>query len=144
MALSVVLALAFTGAGQDKDKDKEKAAKPKLTVKVSPPMGGTAPARIVASADLIGGAPDGEELYCPAVEWDFGDDTKSTASADCDPYEAGKTEIRRRFTAQHTYSNGGNYRVQLRLKKKNKVIVSGSTSVQIRPGIHERDGLQRY
>jgi hypothetical protein len=143
MALPVVLALAFAGAGQEKEKDKEKAAKPKLTVKVSPAMGGTAPARIVASADLIGGAPDGEELYCPAVEWDFGDDTKSTASADCDPYEPGKTEIRRRFTAEHTYPNGGNFRVQLRLKKKNKVIVSGSTSVQIRPGIHERDSNLR-
>src|SRR5688572_27547977 len=138
MALPVVLALTFAGAGQEKDKDK--APKPKLNVKVSPAMGGTAPARIVASADLIGGAPDGEELYCPAVEWDFGDDTKSTASADCDPYEPGKTEIRRRFTAEHTYPNGGNFRVQLRLKKKNKVIVSGGTSVQIRPGIHEGGG----
>ena len=138
MALSIALALSFSGLAQEKDKDK--AAKPKLTVKVSPPMGGTAPVRIVASADLIGGAPDGEELYCPAVEWDFGDDTKSTASADCDPYEAGKSEIRRRFTAEHSYPNGGNFRIQLRLKKKNKVIVSGSTSVQIRPGIHEGGG----
>ena len=135
MAVSIALALAFAGSAQDKGKDK--APKPKLTVRVSPAMGGTAPARIVASADLIGGAPDGEELYCPAVEWDFGDDTKSTASADCDPYEAGKSEVKRRFTAEHTYPNGGNYRVQLRLKKKTKVIVSGGTSVQIRPGIHE-------
>ena len=138
MALSVALALAFSGSYQEKDKDK--AAKPKLTVKVTPAMGGTAPARIVASADLIGGAPDGEELYCPAVEWDFGDDTKSTTSADCDPYLAGKSEIKRRFTAEHTYPNGGNFRVQLRLKKKNKVTVSGGTSVQIRPGIHEGGG----
>jgi hypothetical protein len=135
MALSIALALAFSGPYQEKAKDK--VEKPKLTVKVTPSMGGTAPARIVASADLIGGAPDGEELYCPAVEWDFGDDTKSTASADCDPYEAGKSELKRRFTAEHTYPNGGNFRIQLRLKKKNKVIVSGSTSVQIRPGIHE-------
>ena len=140
MTLSVALALAFSGAHQEKDQGKDKAAKPKLTVKVTPAMGGTAPARIVASADLVGGAPDGEELYCPAVEWDFGDDIKSTTSADCDPYEAGKTEIKRRFTAEHTYSNGGNYRIQLRLKKKNKAIVSGSTSVQIRPGIHEGGG----
>ena len=140
MALSVVLALAFSGAAQEKDKSKDKDAKPKLTVKVTPSMGSTAPVRVVASADLIGGAPDGEELYCPAVEWDFGDDTKSTASADCDPYEAGKSEIKRRFTAEHSYPNGGNFRIQLRLKKKNKVIVSGSTSVRIRPGIHERDG----
>jgi len=141
MALPVVLVLAFSVAAQEKDKSKDKDARPKLTVKVTPSMGGTAPARIVASADLFGGAPDGEELYCPAVEWDFGDDTKSTTSADCDPYEAGKSEIKRRFTAEHTYPNGGNYRIQLRLKKKNKAIVSGSTSVQIRPGIHEGGGL---
>jgi len=141
MALSVVLALAVSTPPQDKDKGADKVEKPKLTVKVTPAMGGTAPARIVASADLFGGAPDGEELYCPAVEWDFGDDTKSTTSADCDPYETGKSEIKRRFTAEHTYPNGGSYRIQLRLKKKNKVILSGSTSVQIRPGIHEGGGL---
>ena len=140
MALSVVLALAVSTPAQDKDKGADKVEKPKLTVKVTPAMGGTAPARIVASADLFGGAPDGEELYCPAVEWDFGDDTKSTTSADCDPYEAGKTEVKRRFTAEHTYPNGGNFRIQLRLKKKNKVILSGSASVQIRPGIHEGGG----
>ena len=140
MALTLGLALAFSGSTQEKDKDKDKAPKPKLTVKVTPAMGGTAPARIVASADLIGGAPDGEELYCPAVEWDFGDDTKSTASADCDPYEPGKSEIKRRFTAEHTYANGGDFRIQLRLKKKNKVLVSGSVPIQIRRGIHEGGG----
>ena len=140
MALSVVLALAVSTPAQDKDKGSDKVEKPKLTVKVTPAVGGTAPARIVASADLVGGAPDGEELYCPAVEWDFGDDTKSTTSADCDPYEAGKSEIKRRFTAEHTYPNGGSFRVQLRLKKKNKVILSGGASVQIRPGIHEGGG----
>ena len=140
MALSVVLALAVSTPAQDKDKGADKVEKPKLTVKVTPAVGGTAPARIVASADLVGGAPDGEELYCPAVEWDFGDDTKSTTSADCDPYEAGKSEIKRRFTAEHTYPNGGSFRIQLRLKKKNKVILSGGASVQIRPGIHEGGG----
>ena len=135
MAASLLLAVAsWAFSGPDK------VDKPKLNVKVTPAMGGTAPARIVASADLVGGAPDSEELYCPAIDWDWGDDTKSTTSADCDPYEAGKSEIRRRFTAEHTYANGGNFRIQLRLKKKNKAIVSGGTSVQIRPGIHERGG----
>src|SRR5438105_13291299 len=101
MAASLLLALAFSGP--------DKADKPKLSVKVNPPMGGIAPARIVASADLTGGAPDSEELYCPAIEWDWGDDTRSTASADCDPYEAGKSEIKRRFTADHVYQTGGNF-----------------------------------
>jgi hypothetical protein len=120
----------------------DKVEKPKLTVKVTPAMGGTAPARIVASADLVGG-PDGTaELYCPAIEWEWGDDTKSTTSADCDPYEAGKSEIKRHFTADHVYQNGGNFRIQLRLKKNAKAIVSAGTSVQIRPGIHEGGGLR--
>ena len=65
-----------------------------------------------------------EEFYCPAVEWDLGDDTKSTTSADCDPYEAGKSEIKRRFTAEHVYRMAGTIRIQFRLKKKNKAIVS--------------------
>ena len=139
MALSVALALAFSGSYQEKDKDKDKADKPKLTVKVTPAMGGTAPARIVASADLVGG--DSEEAYCPAIEWDWGDDTKSTTSADCDPYEAGKSEIKRHFIADHVYQMGGNFRLQLRLKKKNKAFASGSISVQIRPGIRDPGGL---
>jgi len=119
----------------------DKADKPKLSIKVNPPMGGVAPARIVASADLTGGAPDSEELYCPAIEWEWGDDTRSTTSGDCDPYEAGKSEIKRRFTAEHVYQIGGNFRIQLRLKKRNKAIVSAGTGIQIRPGIHEGGGL---
>ena len=98
---------------------------------------GSRPARVVASADLAGGADDYEEFYCPAIEWDWGDDTKSTTSADCDPYEAGKSEIKRRFTADHTYRTAGDFRIQFRLKKKNKTICRASASVQIRPGIHD-------
>ena len=115
----------------------DKVEKPKLAVKVTPAMGLTAPARVVASADLTGGSSETDELYCAAVEWDWGDDTKSTAAADCDPFEAGKSEIKRRFTAEHMYANGGSYRVQLRLKKKTKVIVSAGAPVEVRRGIHE-------
>ena len=56
-------------------------------------MGSTAPVRIVASADLVGGAPDGEELYCPAVEWDFGDGTSATTTGP---------------TTSHVYTTGPN------------------------------------
>ena len=67
---------------------------------------GISPARVVASADLNGGANDFEEFYCPAIEWDWGDDTKSTTSADCDPYEAGKSEIGQILRESHRLSNG--------------------------------------
>jgi hypothetical protein len=117
----------------------DKPKRPKLSVKASPSMG-ISPARIVASADVSGGPDDFEEYYCAAVEWDWGDDTKSTSSADCDPYEPGKSTIKRRFTADHVYRTSGEYRIQFRLKKKNKSVASASTSVRIRPGVGDIGG----
>jgi hypothetical protein len=130
MALSIVMTLALAGSGAD-DKDK----RPKISVKVNPTMG-TNPVRVVASADLNGGADDYEEFYCPSIEWDWGDDTKSTNAADCDPYEAGKSQIKRRFTADHTYRQPGDFRIQFRMKKKDKT-TGASASVKVRPGIYD-------
>ena len=65
------------------------------------------PLRVVASsAELIGGANDSEEFYCPTIEWDWGDGTQSESSVDCEPYEAGKSEIKRRFTVSHVFRAG--------------------------------------
>ena len=126
LALPLVMALALSV--EDKPK------RPKLTVKVTPSMA-ISPARVVASADVDGGPDDFEEFYCATVEWDWGDDTKSNATTDCEPYEAGKSEIKRRFTADHVYRTAGDYRVVFRLKKKAKVVGSTTASVRIRPGI---------
>jgi hypothetical protein len=126
LALPLVIALAVSA--EDKPK------RPKLTVKVNPAMA-MSPARVVASADVDGGPDDFEEFYCASVEWDWGDDTKSNTSTDCEPYEAGKSTIKRRFTADHVYRTAGDYRVVFRLKKKTKAVGSASTSVRIRPGI---------
>ena len=121
-ASRIVLALALTTAVA------ATADKPKLTVKANPTMA-FSPARIVATADITGGADNDQQLYCLAVEWDWDDGTKSGDSADCEPFEAGKTEIKRHFTTDHTYrieepntgtgTNTIDYRdfhVQLRLK----------------------------
>jgi hypothetical protein len=133
---SIVLALALGAATAAADK-------PKLTLKANPTMA-FSPARIVVSADLAGG-PNDQQLYCLAVEWEWGDGTKSEDSADCEPFDAGKTDIRRHFTADHTYrmeeppagvGQQTDYRdvhIQLRLKKGGKVVVSGGTTVKIKP-----------
>jgi outer membrane receptor for Fe3+-dicitrate len=134
MALSLMMTLAVAVSAADKDR------RPKISVKASPAMA-VAPARVVVSADLNGGANDYEEFYCPSIEWEWGDDTKSTTSADCEPYEAGKSEIKRRFTADHTFRMGGNFRIQFRIKKKDKSIAGAATSVQIRPGLGDPGGL---
>mgnify|MGYP006150229533 CR=1 FL=1 len=74
---------------------------------------------------------DFEEFYCPSIEWVWGDDTKSESTADCDPYEAGKSEIRRRFAIQHKYNIEGSYDVQFRLKQRDKVVASARTRVTV-------------
>jgi hypothetical protein len=122
---------SMTAAGSDKK------AKPSVSVRASPTIG-FSPARMVLTAELKGGADDYEDFYCASVEWDWGDDTRSESRADCEPYEAGKSEIKRRFVIDHTYNFSGDYRVEFRLKQKNKVVGRGSADVKIRPGI--RDG----
>ena len=96
-----------------------------------------APVRVVFSAELTGGANDFEGLLPPVVEWDWGDGTVSQATSDCDPYEPGKSEIKRRFTVEHTYPRGGHFRISFRLKQRDKLVASASTNVQVRPGMRE-------
>ncbi len=76
--------------------------KPSISLNATPPVGFT-PLRVVVTAEVKGGANDYEDFYCASVEWDWGDDTKSQTKADCDPYEAGKSEIKRRYVQEHTF-----------------------------------------
>jgi hypothetical protein len=39
-------------------------------------------------------------FYCAAVEWDWGDLTESEESNECEPYEAGVSDVQRRFSAE--------------------------------------------
>jgi hypothetical protein len=89
------------------------------------------------AVDVNGGSDDYPEFYCPTVEWDWGDGTMSESSSDCDPYEAGKSTIARRFTADHVFRQQGGYRVTFRLKQKNRVVGSASATVQVRAGSGE-------
>ena len=108
--------------------------KPSLSLKATPAVS-FAPARVVVVAEVKGGANDFEEFYCPSVEWEWGDLTTSTAETDCEPYAAGKSEIKRRYTVEHRYKNPGGFRIVLRLKKGNKIIATANTLVQVRAGL---------
>jgi hypothetical protein len=118
-----------------------KKSKPTVTVKVTPVVG-FSPARMVVTAELRGGDDDYQDFYCATVEWDWGDDTRSQAGADCEPYEAGKSEIKRRFTIDHVFNTAGDFRVEFRLKQKNKVVARGTTDVKIRPGVRDGDDFR--
>ena len=108
--------------------------KPSLSLKATPAIS-FAPARIVIVAEVKGGSNDFEDFYCPNIEWDWGDDTTSTANSDCDPYVPGKSEIKRRYTVEHRYKNSGAYKIVLRLKKGDKIVATANTQVQVRAGL---------
>lgn len=115
-------------------------SKPSVTMKATPVMG-FSPVRVVVSAELRGGD-DSRELYCGTEEWDWGDDTRSKNEADCDPYEEGKSAIKRRFSLDHVFQSAGDYRIEFSLKQKNKVIARGATEVKVRPGIRDNTDMR--
>jgi hypothetical protein len=128
---------ASPAIAQQKPDAKEQDRKPRLTLRAQPPVG-VAPARIVLTAELVGGANDFEDYYCPTVVWEWGDDTSSESTLDCDPYEAGKSEIRRRFTVDHTFRRSGSFKVMFRLKRRDKLVATATVTLQIQPGAGEQ------
>lgn len=115
------------------------AKKPSLSLRATPPVGFT-PLRVRVVADVRDGSDDYAEFYCATVEWDWGDGTVSENSSDCDPYEAGKSTIRRRYTADHIYRQQGQYRLTFKLKQKTKQVAASSTNVQVRAGVGDDFG----
>src|SRR5688500_18659248 len=105
-ATLAVLALALSsGSAWSAQRDGEDR-KPTLSLRATPPVG-FSPLRVRVVVDVRGGANDYEEFYCPSIEWDWGDGTVSENSEDCDPYQAGKSAIRRRFSTEHVYRQAG-------------------------------------
>lgn len=125
VVLSVVL--VTTGASGHQRNENED---PELRLRATPRVGfsGT---DILFIAELRGGPDDNEELYCASVEWDWDDDTRSERIPDCDPFEPGLSEIRRRFSQRHTFQQGGQYEVRFNLKKRGDVVLSARTIVQV-------------
>jgi hypothetical protein len=135
--LAAVIAIALPSAqawsaqregGDDK--------KPSLALRANPPVG-FSPLRVRLVVDARGGSDDYADFYCPTIEWDWGDGTSSENSADCDPYEAGKSTIQRRWSAEHVYRQSGNFKVMFRIKQKNRAIAASTANVQVRAGMRE-------
>jgi hypothetical protein len=138
-ALVLVLALVVGPPAQEPQRPQgsdDKSKKPTLSIKATPAVA-FSPARVRAVAELKGGPDDYQELYCAAVEWDWGDLTQSESAADCEPYEPGVSQIVRRFSSEHTYRSQGRYRVQIRLKRNGKVLTAANTTITVRPGVRD-------
>lgn len=143
VSLAVVQAVALAGVlaraqGPEGNPTRERREKLTLQLRATPAIA-FSPARVFAVAELRGDPPPeaAERLYCAAVEWDWGDGTRSENAYDCEPYEEGRSEIRRRFAAEHLYTMAGRYRITIRLKRETRVVLASNTTVQVRPGIRD-------
>ena len=132
IALAVALTVGVAVYAQKSGEDK----KPSLSLKATP-VTGFAPLRVRLTVDVKGGPNDFQDYYCPSVEWEWGDDVRSGNSEDCAPYEAGKSEIKRRYSVEHVFRYEGTYRVTLRLKQKDRVVASSGTTIEVRPGLRD-------
>jgi hypothetical protein len=65
--------------------DGGKPKKPQLDLRATPRIA-FSPVEILITAQLKGGA-ELEDFYCPGLEWDWGDGTRSAHESDCAPYE---------------------------------------------------------
>jgi hypothetical protein len=134
----IVAALAILALGSASPglaEEKKKAKKPGLELRSSPRFA-FSPANVLFVAELKGGD-DVEELYCPEVEWEWGDGGKSVKEGDCDPWTEGAA-IERRFSANHTFQFAGIYRVKVTLRKTGKNIMSQSLALTIRAGLGDQ------
>jgi hypothetical protein len=134
LLLSVVVVSAEEQKQDGRDKDGE-VRRPKMTLKAQPVVS-MSPARVVLTAELLGGANDYEDFYCPSVEWDWGDGTHSESTIDCAPYEAGKSEIKRRWTVEHVF-RAGVYKVMFRLKRRDRSLATATVNIQVRQGVRD-------
>jgi hypothetical protein len=130
--LAVASTTSAVHAQRDTKGAKDENTRPKFSLKAQPNVG-IAPARIVLTAELTGGANDFQEYYCPTVLWDWADGTESESTFDCEPYVAGKSEIKRRYTIQHVFRAGA-HKVWVRLKRNDKLLASANVTIQIQPG----------
>ena len=107
--------------------------KPKLSLRSTPKIG-FAPIEILFIGELKGGEDNYEEFYCPTVEWDWDDNTVSSSTPDCDPYEPNKSKIQRHFFVRHKFNYGGRYEIRLHLKKGREIVTSSQTVIQLQSG----------
>jgi hypothetical protein len=133
----LVVALATSNAvGAQRSGDDKK---PSLSLNATPPVG-FSPLKVRLVVDVKGGSDDYEEFYCPSIEWDWGDGTVSRNSEDCDPFQSGKSTIKRRYSIEHVFRQPDTFQVFFRLKQRDRVIAATSANVQVRPGVRDEFG----
>jgi hypothetical protein len=110
----------------------DKAKRPRLDVRPSPRVA-FSPVNVLVTAELMGGD-DIEEYYCPAIEWDWDDGSRSVQESDCTPLAAGGT-FERRFTNSHAYRSAGTYNVKVTMRRAERNLAVSTATITVRPGL---------
>lgn len=114
---------------------------PALEVRTVPRMA-FSPVNALIIAELRGGD-DLEEFYCPEIEWDFNDGTKSIHESDCPPYEPGAA-IERRYSIEHVFRRAGNYEITVTLRRSSKTLKKATGRLNVRPGAADPTEVRDY
>ncbi len=130
---SLLAATLFALAAVPVAPDEAKGKKPTLSLRSSPRFA-FSPVRVLFVAELQGGD-DVEEYYCPELEWEWDDGSKSVQESDCEPFVPGETKIERRFSAEHEYRRAASYNVKVSLRRLGKTFVNQSVRLTVRPGV---------
>ena len=118
-SLFVALAMAGPGTG---------AERPRLDLRATPPTS-FSPATVIVVGKLVGGD-DVEDLYCPALEWDWGDGSRSMREGDCPPFDD-ETQMARLFSVMHRYQAAGEFSARLTLRRGGRTVASAAVSIRV-------------
>jgi hypothetical protein len=123
LAAAIVLHAGLAAAGEGVG-----PKRPRLALRTSPRVA-FSPIEILVIAELKGGN-DIEEFYCPGLEWDWGDGSRSAHEADCAPFETG-TRLDRFFSARHRFRAPGAYNVRLTLRRADRTVAVAAVPVSV-------------
>jgi hypothetical protein len=135
LSTAALLAAPFSLAPEARAAEGE-LEKPGLELRVTPRMG-FSPINALFTLELDGGD-EHEDYYCPELEWEWGDGSRSVQESDCEPFVPGETKIDRRYTGRHLFKHSGNYHVTVRLKRVDRTVAKVSTTLTVRPGIGDQ------
>ena len=124
-AVAVVVSFAGLAPAGDASRDK----KPHLELRASPRVA-FFPVEIVAIGEVMGGQ-DTEDFYCPGLEWDWGDGSRSARESDCAPFVDGAT-VDHLYSARHAFRAPGVYVVRLTLRRAGRAVAVASAAVAVR------------
>jgi len=134
--LLVLTALGLTGwrgaAAAPVLRERE-GQRPALKLRGSP---GTAfpPVEVFLTAELVKGDDRHPDFYCPEVEWDFADGSRSVHQEDCEPFGP-EAVVARRFTRRHAFAFPGEYVVTVTLRRSDRVVAQAATRILVQGGV---------